>query len=242
MLQHRFIASTVRPWTVRRTSGGLKSWVTALDSGSLTLHQAADGFTGSPEFQGKYGTLDDAGFVDLLYENVLGRGPDPAGFETWLSAMAGGMSRSEIVLGFSEAPENIQLTRSAVEQGIWMRDDQAAMVARLYDTALDRLPDASGLNGWTDAIRNGLSLQQAADGFTGSPEFQQKYGQLDGTAFIQQLYRNVLGREGEAGGVDAWKTGLQAGMGRADVMLGFSESAEHQAKLAPYIDNGIWLL
>jgi hypothetical protein len=67
-------------------------------------------------------------------------------------------------------------------------------------------------------------------------------GSLDDTAFVQQLYRNVLDREGEASGVEAWKGALQGGMSRADVVLGFSESPEHQNKLAPYIDDGIWFL
>jgi hypothetical protein len=65
---------------------------------------------------------------------------------------------------------------------------------------------------------------------------------LDDTAFVQQLYRNVLDREGEATGVEAWKGALQGGMTRADVVLGFSESLEHQNKLALYIDDGIWFL
>ncbi|GEO39915.1 hypothetical protein SAE02_40630 [Skermanella aerolata] len=222
-------------------AGGLKSWVTVLESASLTLRQAADGFTGSPEFQGRYGHLDDAGFVDLLYWNVLDRASDPAGLDNWLNAMAGGMTRAEVVLGFSEAAENVQLTRPAVEQGIWVRDDQAAVVARLYDTTLDRLPDALGLANWTAALKDGMTAQRAADGFAGSLEFQQKYGALDDTGFIRQLYRNVLDREGEGAGVEAWQNGMQGGMTRAEVVLGFSESAEHQAKLAPAIDDGIWL-
>jgi hypothetical protein len=155
--------------------------------------------------------------------------------------MGNGMSRSEVVLNFSESAEHINLMRAAVGQGIWVRDDQAAMVARLYDTTLDRLPDAPGLSGWLGAIKGGMTPQQAANGFTGSAEFQQKYGSLDDTAFVQQLYRNVLDREGEASGVEAWKGGLQGGMTRADVVLGFSESPEHQNKLAPYIDDGIWV-
>jgi hypothetical protein len=156
--------------------------------------------------------------------------------------MANGVSRSEVVLNFSEAAENIELTRPAVEQGIWVLDDQAAMVARLYDTTLDRLPDAPGLSGWISAIKAGMTPQQAANGFTGSPEFQQKYGSLDDTAFVQQLYRNVLDREGEASGVEGWKGALGTGMSRDDVVLGFSESPEHQNKLAPYINDGIWFL
>lgn len=223
-------------------SGGLKSWLVPLENGSITLQQAADGFTSLAEFQSKYGNVDNGGFVDLLYDNVLNRDPDPGGFQGWVNAMAGGMSRSEVVLGFSESLENVQATRAGVEQGIWVRDDQAAMVARLYDTTLDRMPDAGGLTTWTNAVKSGMPLQQAAGGFTGSAEFQQKYGNLDDTAFVQQLYRNVLDREGEAGGVKAWKTALQGGVSRDDVVLGFSESTEHQFKLAPYINDGIWLL
>ena len=46
--------------------------------------------------------------------------------------------------------------------------------------------------------------------------------------------------EGEQSGVDAWIGGIKSGMSRADVVVGFSESQEHQNKMAPYIDNGIW--
>lgn len=222
--------------------GGLKHWVTGVESGAWTLQQTVVGFTSSLEFQNKYGNVDNAGFVDLLYENVLGRDPDLEGFQYWLDAMASGMNRSEVVLNFSESAENIQRTQASVEQGLWLRDDQAAMVARLYDSTFDRLPDASGLTYWTNDIKAGASLQQVASGFIGSTEFQTRYGALDDTAFVQQLYRNVLDREGEANGVETWKGALQSGMSRSDVVLGFSESAEHQNKLAPYIDDGIWLL
>ncbi|EWY36732.1 hypothetical protein N825_25765 [Skermanella stibiiresistens SB22] len=223
-------------------SGGLKNWLVAVEKGALTLRQAADGLTASPEFQIKYGNVDDGGFVDLMYDNVLHRDPDPEGFNAWVNALANGMSRSELVLGFSESLENVQATRAGVERGLWVGDDQAAMVARLYDTTLDRMPDAEGLTAWTNAVKAGVPLQQAANGFMGSPEFQRKYGALDDTGFVRQLYRNVLDREGDAPGVEAWSDSLRAGNSRDAVVLGFSESVEHQIKLAPYIDDGIWLL
>ena len=115
------------------------------------------------------------------------------------------------------------------------------MVARLYDTTLDRLPDAPGLSGWVGAIKGGMTPQQAANGFTGSPEFQQKYGSLDDTAFVQQLYRNVLDREGEASGVEAWKGGTAGRHDPGRCRAGLFRVPEHQNKLAPYIDDGIWL-
>jgi hypothetical protein len=127
-----------------------------------------------------------------------------------------------------------------VKAGLWIGDDVAAQAARLYDTVLDRLPDAGGLSGWTGTLKSGWSLKAVAGGFTGSAEFQQKYGALDDVGFVRQLYRNVLDREGEQSGVDAWTGGLKGGMSRSDVVLDFSESQEHINKMAPYIDDGIW--
>ena len=65
-------------------------------SGALTLVQLAGFFATSPEFLATYGALDNPQFVTLLYQNVLGRAPDPAGpgrlggaARGWLHARAG---------------------------------------------------------------------------------------------------------------------------------------------------------
>ena len=223
-------------------SGGLKTWVNALNSGTVSLQQAADGFTDSAEFQQRYGQPDNAQFVTLLYANVLDRTPDEPGLENWLNGLNGGMTRAQAVLGFSESAENIDRTKAAVGEGLWLRDDAAASIARLYDTVLDRLPDADGLINWTNALKSGLTLQQAADGFTGSTEFQQRYGSLDIDAFVDLLYRNVLDRGPEQDGLQNWTNALAGGMSRAEVVLGFSESQEHVSQRSAFIDDGVWLL
>jgi hypothetical protein len=87
-----------------------------------------------------------------------------------------------------------------------------------------------------------MTLEQVADSFATAAEFQQKYGSLDDKGFVEQLYRNVLDREGEDSGIEAWHGGLKGGMSRAEVALGFSESAEHQSKSAAYVDDGVWYL
>jgi hypothetical protein len=53
---------------------GLASWVNALNGGS-SLQGVASGFVSSAEFQKDYGALSNSDFVNLLYENVLHRGP-----------------------------------------------------------------------------------------------------------------------------------------------------------------------
>ena len=97
---------------------GYISWLNSLDTDDLSLQQVIDGFTGSNEFQSVYGTLSDAEFVTLLYNNVLARDPDQAGLDNWLSAMQNGASRAEVVLGFSESQEFVLSTRAAFQDFI----------------------------------------------------------------------------------------------------------------------------
>ncbi|WP_343898127.1 DUF4214 domain-containing protein, partial [Craurococcus roseus] len=73
------------------------------------------------------------------------------------------------------------------------------------------------------------ALTAAADGFLGSAEFGQRYGQLDDAGFVTRLYVNVLGRAPDAAGLDAWTAQLARGAPRAEVLLGFSESVEYKA-------------
>ena len=54
-----------------------------------------------------YGELDNAGFVDLVYLNVLGRLPDDAGRSFWLDRLdTGSNTRGEVMIGFSESPSS----------------------------------------------------------------------------------------------------------------------------------------
>jgi Ca2+-binding RTX toxin-like protein len=74
-----------------------------------------------------------------------------------------------------------------------------------------------------------MSLETAASGFTGSPEFQSTYGALDDTQFVTLLYSNVLHRAPDPDGQSFWLNQLSTGSPRSDVVLGFSESSENQA-------------
>jgi len=222
-------------------NSGLKNWISAIESGALTLKQAVSGFTSSTEFLNRYGNPDNKTFVTLLYKNVLGRTPDAAGLTNWTNALNAGMSRSDAVLGFSESAEDMEKSKATVEKGLWLIDDQAAQIARLYHTTLSRLPDAGGLENWTAALKSGAALLQLSNGFIDSTEFQQKYGNLNNTAFVTLLYNNVLGRNPDNAGLVNWTNSLNAGNTRASVVVGFSESAEHISKRASYIDDGIKL-
>ncbi len=101
-------------------------------------------------------------------------------------------------------------------------------VARLYSTGLGRSPEQGGFDFWTTEYTLGnWSFPAMAQFFVDSAEFQESYGDLTQDQFIRQLYRNVLGREGEAGGVEFWNQQMTAGMNRATVLMRFAESPEN---------------
>lgn len=117
----------------------------------------------------------------------------------------------------------------------------AGMAYRLYQAALDRKPDGGGLGFWINMMDNGMSVTQAAANFVSSAEFQTTYGNLTNNQFAAQLYRNVLHRESDAGGLAFWTGALDSGrMSKPEVLAAFSESSENQANLIGVIQDGMY--
>jgi hypothetical protein len=117
----------------------------------------------------------------------------------------------------------------------------AGQAYRLYQAAFDRKPDLEGLGYWIDKLDNGMSLTRVANEFYRSDEFHTLYGSYTSNAtFISTLYQNVLHRAPDIGGFDYWNYKLNSGdMSRAEVLVGFSESAENQAQIIGQIQSGI---
>ncbi len=88
---------------------GFTAWCENLSTG-MTLETAAGRFVDSIEFQNVYGALSNSDFVTLLYNNVLDRTPDAGGLAAWTNLLDGGMSRADVVLGFSNSQEFITNT------------------------------------------------------------------------------------------------------------------------------------
>lgn len=104
---------------------------------------------------------------------------------------------------------------------------------RLYSAYFARDPEYAGLLFWSAKLRAGTSLRTVSAGFADSSEFRNTYGSLDDTAFVNLVYRNVLGRRPDANGLRFWVSQLRTGRNsRAGVMAGFSESREHVRRLS----------
>jgi len=118
-------------------------------------------------------------------------------------------------------------------------DGVAGQVYRLYRAAFGREPDVQGLGYWIAAARNGVSLETIATQFLSSNEFSALYGrELTATTFINAVYRNVLQREPDGGGLQWWVNSLDSGADRASVLNGFSESTENRKAVDPTIIRG----
>ena len=137
--------------------------------------------------------------------------------------------------------ERIQFSDKTIALDI---DGNAGQAYRIYQAAFDRKPDNSGLKYWISQIDGGSSLENVANAFIGSQEFQYKYGNnLSNGEFVTKIYNNVLHRNPDQGGYDYWLSQINSGsMTKAAVLAGFAESAENKAALIGVIGNGIELL
>jgi hypothetical protein len=96
---------------------GLGYWIAALDNGN-SLQNVAHSFIHSAEFASLYGANpNDAQYVDALYQNVLHRTPDAAGYDFWLHALQIA-PRTEVLVNFSESAENQAQVIGAIVNGI----------------------------------------------------------------------------------------------------------------------------
>ncbi|MDH3295329.1 MAG: DUF4214 domain-containing protein [Acidimicrobiia bacterium] len=93
-------------------AGGHQYWVDRYVNG-VGLPRIAEAFMSSEEWQRRIGTLTDTQFVTLLYNNVLGRTPDAGGQRYWLDQVSAGLTRTDMLLWFSEGAEFVRLTGTA---------------------------------------------------------------------------------------------------------------------------------
>jgi hypothetical protein len=142
--------------------------------------------------------------------------------------------------GESTAFYGIEVIEYADGRRVYDENDPVAQVMRLYQAALGRQPDAAGREDGTAALMSGHSLASLASNFLDSPEFLARFGRPDDTGFIHRAYEQALGRQADAEGLAFWQGKLAGGMGRAELLTGFSESAENRGLTAPLLANGLW--
>lgn len=220
---------------------GYAGWTMALKSGAATLHDVAEGILNAPEAKARLGALNDAAFVETLYAGLLGRASDSAGLAGWTAALDDGMARSTLALRFCHSAEALARTelpaaRFALERSSasWVDD-----LFRLARAAQGQDPEVGALLSDAAELAGRGSLLAVAQEQVDSPDFSAAYGALDNAAFVAALYGAVLGRTADAPGQAAWTARLDSGVSRAEVLLGFSQSAEFRAQSAVALEGWV---
>jgi uncharacterized protein (DUF1501 family) len=158
-----------------------------------------------------------------VYGNVL---------STWLGADAAqvvGANHSDLGFVTAPVPSSSTTVGRFPDAPVPLRA-QRAEVARLYLAYFGRRPDDDGLDYWVGVRESGQTLAQISAAFAASDEFQARYGALSDRQFVELIYRNVMKRDGDPGGINYWRQQLGNGASRGQVMVGFSESAEFKTR------------
>ncbi|MGV8978013.1 MAG: DUF4214 domain-containing protein [Cellulomonas sp.] len=135
--------------------------------------------------------------VRALYQDLLGRGPDPTGLAGWSAALVSGTSQSELVGALTRSDEYIALR-----------------VTKAYNEVLGRGPDPQGAADWLAQIRAGYgTVDDVQLRFYGSQEFFLITGGTT-AGYIQRLYTTMLRRGASDADVAAW-AGVLASSGPA---------------------------
>jgi hypothetical protein len=174
----------------------------------------------------KYGSND----VALLYGSTAG---DDVFVNNGLVASSSGNGYVNEVVGFQSVSElhggpSVPGNLAAVANQLTHSDESYRnFITQAYLRYLGRQPDAPGLAGWLQAMRNGLSDEQLEAGFIGSAEYIADHGG-QGAGWVIGMYHDLLGRAPAQAEVDGWVNALNNGTSPTQVAYGFAASAERE--------------
>jgi hypothetical protein len=142
---------------------GLQFWINYYKAGN-SLNAISNFFAASPEFTATYGALTNAQYVNLIYQNVLGRAPDSGGLAFWLNELdTAARTRGQVMLAFSESPEYRGTSNNMV------------YVTMMYVGMLRRAPEQGGFDFWVNYLATGNSGLNLINGFLGAPEYRARF-------------------------------------------------------------------
>ncbi len=194
-------------------------------NGTKTAFEIAQYFFTSKEIREQ--NLSDEEFIKRIYYTMLNREPDKEGFEYWKNRLKNEGIKREAVFyevtfvtdEFKKSSEEYSLV--AYDQ----KDKLSSFIQRIYIYTLDRLADPSGLNYWLNSLLSGeKSASDIVKNFFHSEEFLSK--NLSDEEFVITVYRAVMGRDGDEGGINFWSEKLKEGLSRDELIEKFLNSEE----------------
>lgn len=242
---------------------GVEYWICQVNNGN-TLYELSQSFVTSTEFNSLVDRLGggNAGFIDALYQNVLGRSADGEGREYWLNTLKKvDADKAEIALAFTDSEEYITSSLPLVKANkllIWganlerfdsvglgfssrmsaQEDQLADSIVRIYAGVLDRTPDRDGFEYWLEEAQGEEGLLKLAENVIESKEFLAGAEYQTADKVLDALYHQVLGRAPDPEGEGYWQNQLEAGeVTLGGLVLAFTESTEFQQETRDEVDD-----
>jgi protocatechuate 3,4-dioxygenase beta subunit len=137
-------------------ASGLAYW-TGQMAGGLSDERLEAGFIGSTEFFNHSGGTNK-GWVDAMYQDLLGRQPDAGGETFWINQLNAGADRAGVAYGFAASAER-----------------EAQHVQADYLKYLGRSAGQSEVDYWLGQFLLGKTNEDIVTGFVGSDEYYKKH-------------------------------------------------------------------
>ncbi len=165
---------------------------------AASLSTLAIGVAGSAAQEGDAdgGQTANEAWLSYAYEDLLGRQADDVGIDFWVGRLAAGGDRARL---------------NVARQFVYSPEGASGEVERGFQTILGRSPDPQGGDFWTGFLMNNPVVTLRAALYSSNEVFANA-GSTD--AWIDLVYRDLLGRPPEVDGAAFWLEQIDAGMNR----------------------------
>lgn len=215
-------------WEYEATSNDVQYWVGNFQNGSTGADMVE-------EFYTSYGwtsrTVNDDEFVNIAFQSILRRTPAEDARNYWVSQLAAGKTRHDILVAFVETNEFANICASlGIEKGTLVPPTvvnlKAEFIDRLYVNFYGRNATQGEINSWTAVFNNGTTASDVIfDFYNGSNSGSSAISNRD---FVCLCYRAILNREGSDSDITYWTGKLSSGTSRRQLMATFIGTEEFE--------------
>lgn len=220
---------------------GVSSVIMFQDTGNGASFQAADPEDTLDRFVA--GTSGDDNFVTAAGDDeiMLGAGNDQvdAGSGTDVVIVNGAFNPSRVQVqedgsvtidngdGTVATVRNTEILQFDDTKVVVSDNVKDAAIALLYEAAFNRQIDNAGYKFWTTGEADNLDVDQIADYFISSEEFQLYFSNASNEQFVEAIYRNFFDREVDEAGFEFYAGLLNDGViDRGDFLADIADSSE----------------
>lgn len=217
-------------------NGGLEFWSSQVLDGKQSIADILLVFTNSEECKSKNYTNEE--YVKSIYTALFNRIPNNEELNYWVGVLESGNSRVSVLAinmnskEFQENLDNIGIkNKGTIDTSLDDRKGEVkGIVENFYLGFHGRKADPSGANFWADQIISGnRSVAQVVDSFINSDEFKNKG--YSSEEYVKAVYKGILGREADIGGLNFWLNQIVNGGSKKYVLKCIFNSPEFQDKV-----------